>query len=159
MSIKIESEQLSELANRRSELRQLSKRDTKIATGLVVESIGSFLLLALNKGDPQLLTIAAGVAWVAGSVATMTAIKRESNIMMVRNEAQDIKLSEQTNQLAQIVRDLPQETFSGIWNNLQQIRKEATLEPDEFGGRKTPTFDIIFQAFAERAGESQEQLD
>ena len=159
MSIKIETNQITDFTNRRSELQQLSKRDKKIAWSLIVESVGSFLLLALNKGDPQLLSIAAGAALVAGSVATMTGITRESNIMLLGNEVQAIKDEEQIKKISQMVRDLPQETFSGIWNNLQQIRKEALIEPDEFGGSGTPKFSSVFQALAERARESQEQLD
>ena len=128
----------------------------RIAMAGLLESAGSIVLFALDKGDPELLILASVGGLGAGVSALIAGLKRDSDVLALREKAREIKFSEQANRLTHLVHDLPQETFSGIWNNLQQIREEAAIEPDEFGDKQSPTFDAVFQAFADRAGESPE---
>ena len=160
MSLKIESARLSEISSKIAELKKLEKIDQRISLVAGAESVGILILIGLQIKDPQLLPfLAESGALAAGMTALFAGIIRQNNMAELRGEALELKCSQQDEKLDQLVGDLPEDDFSGIWNNLQQFREAATLEADEFADEQDPTVESLYQAFARRAGESPQQPD
>lgn len=160
MSRSTETGKLTEISSSIRDLKLLKKLDEGISWNGLMEAVGTIVLVAADKGDSDLLLVAAGGGLVAGLGGFSATLLRESEIGALREEAREIKFSEQADKLAKVVRKIPQETFADIWETIQEVRSKGTIESGEFiEERISPTFDAMYQAFADRAGESPERLD
>ena len=156
MSLKIESKRLTELATRASELRRLEKIDFGIAFGGIAETYGSLVLYSLKKGDPSQLLLACAGGLGIGMAALFAGIMRDSGVQDLEQNARNMSMSEQAQELTRRVESIPQDTFSDLWNTLKELQESTTVESGEFGDIQASSIETIYQAFARRAGESQE---
>ena len=163
MSITIEIERLSELSSKIADLRKLSTKDAKIAALASMESAGGLIAFSLLRGDSQSLALlASSGAMVTGLTALFTAIIRQNKMEGLQWEKYDRKMEEQEEKIDQLVDELPEETFSIIWNSIKQFREEATFEQEQIGPDilpGEPTANVILQALSKRAGEPEEQFE